>query len=145
MFRQLREHNRPPATPVDEAISVPRIMAAVMSWRDAKPLLEQMDGPEAPKDWQGGLPITYRLGGGRVKVHLKVDMDNSVKPNYVVEAWFGVIGPKGMTVGQIAYWEGVLRNSPGSALMLGVVVTSFVFAAACWYLASTVAARTPLK
>ena len=30
--------------------------------------------------------LTYRLGGGRVKVHLKVDMDNSVKPNYVVEA-----------------------------------------------------------
>ena len=70
----------------EEALSVPKIMAAVLSWHDAKPLLEQMDGPEAPKDWQGGLPITYRLGGGRVKVHLKVDMDNSVKPNYVVEA-----------------------------------------------------------
>jgi N-acetylated-alpha-linked acidic dipeptidase len=69
-----------------ESQSVPKIMAAVMSWQDAKPLLEQMDGPDAPKDWQGGLPITYRLGGGRVKVHLKVDMDNSVKPNYVVEA-----------------------------------------------------------
>jgi N-acetylated-alpha-linked acidic dipeptidase len=60
-------------------------MAAVLSWHDAKPLLEQMDGPEAPGDWQGGLPITYRLAG-RVKVHLKVDMDNSVTPNYVVEA-----------------------------------------------------------
>jgi N-acetylated-alpha-linked acidic dipeptidase len=70
----------------EEAQSVPKIMAAVMSWHDARPLLEQMDGPDAPKDWQGGLPITYRLGGGRVKVHLKVDMDNSVKPNYVVEA-----------------------------------------------------------
>jgi N-acetylated-alpha-linked acidic dipeptidase len=70
----------------EDAQSVPKIMAAVMSWHDAKPLLEQMDGPEAPKEWQGGLPITYRLGGGRVKVHLKVDMDNSVKPNYVVEA-----------------------------------------------------------
>jgi hypothetical protein len=70
----------------EEAQSVPKIMAAVMSWHDAKPLLEQMDGPEAPAEWQGGLPITYRMGGGRVKVHLKVDMDNSVKPNYVVEA-----------------------------------------------------------
>jgi len=70
----------------EDARSVPKIMAAVMSWHDAKPLLEQMDGPEAPKDWQGGLPLTYRLGNGRVKVHLKVDMDNSVKPNYVVEA-----------------------------------------------------------
>ncbi len=70
----------------EDALSVPKIMAAVLSWHDAKPLLEQMDGAEAPKDWQGGLPITYRLGGGRVKVHLKVDMDNRVKPYYVVEA-----------------------------------------------------------
>ena len=40
----------------------------------------------APKEWQGGLPLTYRMGGKRVKVHLKVDMDTSVKPYYVVEA-----------------------------------------------------------
>ncbi len=69
-----------------ESQTVPKIIATVMSWHDAKPMLEEMDGPVAPDDWQGGLPITYRLGGGRVKVHLKVDMDNSVKPNYVVEA-----------------------------------------------------------
>ena len=70
----------------EESQSVPRIMALAMSWHDAKPLLEQMDGPEAPPEWQGGLPIKYHLGGGRVKVHLKIDMDNSVQPNYVVEA-----------------------------------------------------------
>ena len=70
----------------EESQSVPKIVAAVLSWHDAKPLLEHMDGPEAPKDWQGGLPITYRLGGSRVKVHLKADMDNRVTPNYVVEA-----------------------------------------------------------
>src|ERR1700675_3346895 len=72
--------------PMHEAISLPRIIALPMSWRDAKHLLENMDGPEAPKDWQGGLPIKYRFGGGAVKAHVKVDMDNSVKPNYVVEA-----------------------------------------------------------
>src|SRR6185503_482390 len=47
--------------PISEARSVPKIIALPMSWRDAKPLLENMDGPEAPKDWQGGLPIKYRL------------------------------------------------------------------------------------
>ena len=57
-----------------------------MSWKDAKPLLENMDGPVAPATWQGGLPIKYRLGGTRVRVHVKVDMDTSVRPNYVVEA-----------------------------------------------------------
>ncbi len=70
----------------EESNSVPKIMAVAMSWHDAKPLLQQMDGPEAPRDWQGGLPIVYHLGGGRVKVHVKVQMDNSIKPNYVVEA-----------------------------------------------------------
>lgn len=72
--------------PVEQAISVPKIIALPMSWKDAKPLLENMDGPVAPASWQGGLPIKYRLGGSRVRVHLKVDMDTSVRPNYVVEA-----------------------------------------------------------
>ncbi len=68
-----------------ESQSLPHIMALALSWRDAKPLLENMGGPLAPKKWQGGLPIRYRLGG-KGKVHLKIDMDTSVKPNYVVEA-----------------------------------------------------------
>lgn len=72
--------------PVEQAISVPKIIALPMSWKDAKPLLENMDGPVAPATWQGGLPIKYRLGGSRVRVHVKVDMDTSVRPNYVVEA-----------------------------------------------------------
>jgi N-acetylated-alpha-linked acidic dipeptidase len=69
----------------EEARSLPKIIAMPLSWHDAKPLLENMGGPLAPKDWRGALPITYRLGG-EGKVHLKVEMDNSVMPNYVVEA-----------------------------------------------------------
>jgi N-acetylated-alpha-linked acidic dipeptidase len=68
-----------------EARSLPKIIALPLSWHDAKPLLENMDGPEAPKEWQGTLPIKYRLTGG-VKVHLKVDMDTSIQPYTVVEA-----------------------------------------------------------
>jgi N-acetylated-alpha-linked acidic dipeptidase len=60
-------------------------MALPLSWHDAKPLLENMDGPLAPADWQGGLPIQYHLGGDRVKVHLKIEMDNGTQPYYVVE------------------------------------------------------------
>ena len=52
----------------EEARSLPKIVGLPLSWRDAKPLLENMNGPEAPKDWQGALPITYRLTGA-VKVH----------------------------------------------------------------------------
>jgi N-acetylated-alpha-linked acidic dipeptidase len=70
----------------EQAISLPKIMGVPLSWRDAKPLLEKMDGPVAPDSWQGGLPLKYRLGGKRVQVHLKVDMDTSVQPYYVTEA-----------------------------------------------------------
>ncbi len=68
-----------------EARSLPKIIGLPLSWRDAKPLLENMDGPEAPKEWQGALPIRYRLTGA-VRVHIKVDMDTSVQPYTVVEA-----------------------------------------------------------
>ncbi len=71
---------------MDEAVSLPRIMAVPLSWRDAKPLLENIGGPDAPPEWQGGLPIKYRLGGGSASVHLKVDMNTRLGPNYVVEA-----------------------------------------------------------
>jgi N-acetylated-alpha-linked acidic dipeptidase len=71
--------------PIDQAISVPKIIALPMSWADARHILENIGGPQAPKSWQGGLPIKYRLGGAAT-VHIKVDMDNSVRPNYVVEA-----------------------------------------------------------
>src|SRR5215831_8001214 len=71
--------------PIEKAVSAPKIMALPLSWHDAKPLLENMDGPLAPKDWQGGLPFEYHVGGERVKAHLKIEMDNGVQPYYVVE------------------------------------------------------------
>ncbi len=72
--------------PIEQAISLPKIMGVPLSWGDARPLLEKMDGPVAPESWQGGLPLKYRLGGKRVQVHLKVDMDTRVQPYYVTEA-----------------------------------------------------------
>jgi len=69
----------------EEARSLPKIPALPLSWHDAKPLLENMNGAEAPKDWQGALPIKYRLTGA-VTAHVKVDMDTSLQPYTVVEA-----------------------------------------------------------
>ena len=71
--------------PIEDAMSAPKIMALPLSWHDAKPLLENMDGPLAPPEWQGGLPIQYHLGGERVRVHLNIEMDNGTQPYYVVE------------------------------------------------------------
>jgi len=68
----------------EDARSLPNIPALPLSWHDAKPLLENMNGAEAPKSWQGALPIKYRLTGA-VKAHVKVDMDTSFQPYTVVE------------------------------------------------------------
>ena len=69
----------------EEARSLPKIPALPLSAHDAKPLLENMNGPQAPQNWQGDLPITYRFSGA-VKAHVKVDMDTSMQPYTVVEA-----------------------------------------------------------
>src|SRR4029077_8514028 len=60
----------------EESRSLPTIIALPLSWRYRHPLLENMKGTEAPKDWQGALPITYRFTGA-VKARVKVDMDTS--------------------------------------------------------------------
>jgi N-acetylated-alpha-linked acidic dipeptidase len=38
-----------------------------------------MGGEKAPKEWRGALPVTYRLGGESPRVHIDVQMDNSVR------------------------------------------------------------------
>jgi N-acetylated-alpha-linked acidic dipeptidase len=71
--------------PIEDAISAPKIMAMPLSWHDAKPLLENLDGPIAPDSWQGGLGFPYHLGSDKEKVHLKIEMENGLQPYYVVE------------------------------------------------------------
>ena len=71
--------------PLEQAVSVPKIMALPLSYKDATPLLQNLGGPLAPADWQGGLPFDYHLGGEQARVHLKIEMDHSIKAYYVVE------------------------------------------------------------
>jgi len=70
---------------VEDARSVPKVMAVPLSYRDARPLLEALTGPVAPAGWQGALPFTYRVGPGPTTVHVRVDMDDAIRPIYVVE------------------------------------------------------------
>jgi N-acetylated-alpha-linked acidic dipeptidase len=72
--------------PIEQAISAPKIMAMPLSWHDAKPLLENLDGPIAPDSWQGALGFPYHFGSDKEKVHLKIEMENGLQPYYVVEA-----------------------------------------------------------
>ena len=63
-----------------------KIPVLPISYHDAKPLLEALEGPVAPDDWRGALPFTYHIGPGKTKVHLKVDFDWKLTPAYDVVA-----------------------------------------------------------
>jgi N-acetylated-alpha-linked acidic dipeptidase len=69
-----------------EAVTVMKIPVLPISYADAEPLLAAMTGPVAPASWRGGLPITYRLGPGTARVHLKLRFDWTLKPLYNVIA-----------------------------------------------------------
>lgn len=58
-----------------EAPTLPRIPAAVLSWREAEKILRRLAGPVGPPGFQGGLPFTYHAGPGPAAVRLDVAMD----------------------------------------------------------------------
>jgi len=62
-------------TPPEKAAQLPKIPVTPLSYADAWPILEHLQGPESPRDWQGALPFTYHVGPGpsKVKMHLKQD------------------------------------------------------------------------
>ena len=68
-----------------ESLSMPKIMMVPMSYRDARPLLQALGGPEAPSSWQGALGFAYHVGAGPATVRVKVDMDGATRPIWVVE------------------------------------------------------------
>src|SRR5262245_46956519 len=69
-----------------DAISLPKIMSAPLSWKDARFLLVSWRGPDAPASWQGGLPIPYRAGPSAAPVRMRVQMDDKVRPIWTVTA-----------------------------------------------------------
>ena len=69
-----------------EARTLLKIPVLPISYADALPLLRNLTGPVAPEAWRGALPITYHVGPGPAKVHLKLAFDWQVRPLYSVVA-----------------------------------------------------------
>ncbi|MEP7231099.1 MAG: transferrin receptor-like dimerization domain-containing protein [Ginsengibacter sp.] len=63
-----------------------KIPVLPISYHDATPLLEALDGQVVPNDWHGGLPFAYHIGPGKTKIHLKVAFNWDIVPCYDVIA-----------------------------------------------------------
>lgn len=59
----------------NEAPNLLKIPVLPISYHDAQPLLQSLEGPVAPDDWRGALPFTYHIGPGKSTVHLKLEFD----------------------------------------------------------------------
>ncbi|HVO33716.1 MAG TPA: transferrin receptor-like dimerization domain-containing protein, partial [Elusimicrobiota bacterium] len=70
--------------PISEAKTLTKIPVLPMSYGDAQPLLAALQGPVAPDAWRGALPITYHIGPGPAKVHMRVKANWDTKRLYDV-------------------------------------------------------------
>ncbi len=71
---------------LSEARTLTRIPVLPISYADAQPLLENLGGSVAPEKWRGALPITYHVGPGPAKVHLRLKFNWDRKPVHDVIA-----------------------------------------------------------
>ena len=69
-----------------DAPTITKIPVLPISYEDALPLLAALEGQVAPSSWRGALPITYHIGPGPAKVHLKLTFDWQLKPAHNVIA-----------------------------------------------------------
>lgn len=132
----LTEHAGDPLTPgiaatkgakrlaLKDASTLPRILTTPISYEDASPILENLGGPVAPQAWQGALPLTYHVGPGAAKVHLKLDMDFRIRPIWNVTARIpGTSEPDSWVVlgnHRDAWTYGAVDPNSGTAPLLAV-------------------------
>lgn len=69
-----RDHKESPERLDPKEAGLHNIPVTPISYGAADHIFKHMKGDAVPQDWQGGLPYTYRLQGGKdLKVRLKVD------------------------------------------------------------------------
>ena len=72
--------------PLAEVPVLTKIPVLPISYADAEPLLAALGGPVAPEGWRGALPVTYHLGPGPARVHLRVKFAWRIEPVHDVIA-----------------------------------------------------------
>src|SRR3954467_3992892 len=61
--------------PMDKIETFAPIPVQPRAYRDGVELLKRLKGPVAPEAWRGALPITYHIGPGPAKIHMKLQME----------------------------------------------------------------------
>lgn len=119
---QLAEAER---VPPEKSRSLPKIPVTPLSYADAAPLLERLEGTVSPHDWQGALPFTYHLGPGPVRVHMKLVQEYSYTVIWnVIGTIRGTERPEEMVIAgnhRDAWVFGAADPGSGTAAMLETV------------------------
>jgi N-acetylated-alpha-linked acidic dipeptidase len=104
------------------APTLPRIPVAVLSWGEARKILERFDGAAAPAGFQGGLPFPYRISSDRTRVRLRVQMEDGLKTirNVVARVVGGRHADRGVLLGthHDAWTFGGVDPGTGTAALL---------------------------
>ncbi|HEV2134748.1 MAG TPA: M28 family metallopeptidase [Terracidiphilus sp.] len=105
--------------------SQPHIVSIPISYQDASPILQALQGPGAPEGWQGALPFSYHLGPGGVTVHLvsKQDFERRLIWNVIgkIEGSQDANDPVIVGNHRDAWTFGAVDPSSGTAVMLEAV------------------------
>ena len=104
---------------------LPHIPVIPLSAADAQPILESLGGHAAPRDWQGGLPLTYRAGPGPARVHMEVRQQGALTTIWnVIGRIEGSETPEQLVIAgnhRDAWVYGAVDPSSGTAAMLEAV------------------------
>ena len=66
-------------TPPQLAAALAKIPTTPLSYADAWPILQNLNGADSPRDWQGALPFTYHTGPGPVRVKMHINISNEYR------------------------------------------------------------------
>jgi len=104
------------------AANLCKIPVVPLSYKDVGPLMQNLGGPESPREWQGALPFTYHVGPGPVQVHLKVEHNYAFRPIWnVIGTARGTAFPDQWVIAgnhRDAWVYGAVDPNSGTAAML---------------------------
>lgn len=105
-----------------EMTNVPKIPSLPIAYAEAAKLLRRLGGPRVPDDWQGGLPFSYHVGPGAVRVAMTVEMDEGLKPIYnVIGRIRGSVEPEKLVIAgnhRDAWNHGAVDPNSGTAAQI---------------------------